>query len=94
MRILLDENIPFGMRRLLGGHDVKHVSEESWGGLSNGSLIAVAEAAGYEVLLTADETFAISRIWRIARSPSWCSAQTIGKQSAATLLSLSRRWWE
>src|ERR1700677_4034865 len=55
MRILLDENIPFGMRRLLADHDVKHGSEESWDGLSNGSLIAVAEAAGYEVLLTADK---------------------------------------
>jgi hypothetical protein len=55
MRILLDENIPFGMRRLLGDHDVRHASEESWDGLSNGSLIAVAEAADYEVLLTADK---------------------------------------
>jgi hypothetical protein len=55
MRIPLDENIPFGMRRLLGDHDVKHASEESWDGLSNGSLTAVAEAAGYEVLLTADK---------------------------------------
>jgi hypothetical protein len=51
----LYENIPFGMRRLLADHDVKHASEESWDGLSNGSLIAVAEAADYDVLLTADK---------------------------------------
>jgi hypothetical protein len=49
MRILLDENIPFGLRKLLGDHDVKHASEEGWDGLTNGRLIAAAEAAGHDV---------------------------------------------
>jgi predicted nuclease of predicted toxin-antitoxin system len=55
MRILLDENIPFGMRKLLGEHDVKHASEEGWDGISNGELIAYAEAYGYDVMVTADK---------------------------------------
>lgn len=56
MRILLDENIPFGLRKLLSDHDVKHASEEGWDGLTNGRLIAAAEAAGYDVMLTADRS--------------------------------------
>jgi hypothetical protein len=55
MRILLDENIPFALRKLLGDHEVKHASEEGWDGLSNGQLIAAAEGAGHDVMLTADK---------------------------------------
>ena len=55
MRILLDENIPIGMRKLLGEHDVRHASEEGWDGISNGELIAYAEASGYDVMVIADK---------------------------------------
>ena len=54
-RILLDENIPLALRRILIGHDVWHVRDTGWTGLSNGDLIAAAEAAGFEVMITADK---------------------------------------
>ncbi len=53
-RILLDENIPLGLRRLLSGYDVWHVRDTGWAGLSNGALIAAAEQAGFAIMITAD----------------------------------------
>lgn len=53
-RILLDENIPLGLRRLLKDHDVWHVRDTGWEGLSNGALIAAAEQAGFAIMITAD----------------------------------------
>ena len=53
-RILLDENVPLGLRRLLKNHEVWHVRDTSWAGLSNGALIAAAEQAGFDILITAD----------------------------------------
>lgn len=53
-RILLDENLPVPMRALFPTHEVEHVKTRGWGGISNGKLIALADAAGFEVLVTAD----------------------------------------
>lgn len=53
-RILLDENIPLGLRRLLEDHEVWHVRDTGWAGLSNGALIAAAEQAGFAIMITAD----------------------------------------
>ena len=53
-RILLDENIPFGLRRLLLDDHVVHATQLGWDGLSNGRLIDAAESAGFAVMVTAD----------------------------------------
>lgn len=53
-RILLDENIPFGLRRLLPDDHVVHVTQLGGDGLSNGRLIDVAEMASFTVMVTAD----------------------------------------
>lgn len=53
-RILLDENIPFGLRRLLLDDHVVHATQLGWDGLSNGRLIDAAEMAGFTVMVTAD----------------------------------------
>lgn len=62
-RVLLDENLPFGLRRILDGFEVAHVTEESWDGLSNGRLIVVAEAAGIDVFVTADRNLRHQQSW-------------------------------
>ena len=36
MRILLDENMPVGLRRLLPEHDVSHAARLGWQGVKNG----------------------------------------------------------
>jgi Domain of unknown function (DUF5615) len=55
MRILLDENTPRGVRRILTGHDVRTASEMGWASYSNGQLLDEAEKAGFEALVTSDQ---------------------------------------
>ena len=54
--ILLDESVPAALRRLLAGHDVRSTIYMGWSGLKNGELIARAEAEGFEILITADQS--------------------------------------
>jgi hypothetical protein len=55
MRILFDHNVPTGVARALVGHEVTEAIEHGWHRISNGQLIANAEEAGFDVLLTADK---------------------------------------
>jgi hypothetical protein len=52
--ILLDKNIPWGLRRHLVGHTVRTTEDEGWSTLTNGDLLDAAEQAGFDVMLTAD----------------------------------------
>ena len=52
--VLLDECVPRPLRRLIAVHDVRTVYFMGWDQMSNGTLVARAEAAGFDVLLTAD----------------------------------------
>jgi predicted nuclease of predicted toxin-antitoxin system len=54
MRILLDHNVPIGVRFFFVGHEVVAAHEMGWEAVSNGELLAAAEAENFEVLLTAD----------------------------------------
>lgn len=54
IRILLDQNAPLGLRRLLGGHDVITAAQQGWSTIQNGDLIRAAEQAGFAVLITCD----------------------------------------
>jgi hypothetical protein len=54
LRILLDENIPAALSRVIVGHQVTAARDRGWAGISNGDLIAAAEAESFEVLITAD----------------------------------------
>ncbi len=54
MRVLLDENLPHALKRLLPGHNVSTVQEQGWAGMQNGELLAAAEPL-FDVLLTADK---------------------------------------
>jgi hypothetical protein len=55
MRILLDECVPRPLRQDLPQHDVPTIREQGWDGKQNGELLALMSAAGFEVLLTADQ---------------------------------------
>ena len=54
MKILLDENLDWRLKRDLPGHDVESVPLIGWAGLKNGELLAHAEN-DYDVLLTMDK---------------------------------------
>jgi hypothetical protein len=55
MRILFDHSTPAPLRRYLSEHEVKEAFELGWQRLSNGDLLAEAEKAGFEMLITADK---------------------------------------
>ncbi len=54
MRILFDHNTPRGIAQHLPGHTVAKAKERGWDRLTNGDLLAAAEEAGFDLLLTAD----------------------------------------
>ena len=54
MRVLLDEDVPRRLGRELEGHDVATVQAMGWASVKNGILLGLAEAAGFEVILTCD----------------------------------------
>jgi hypothetical protein len=56
MKILLDESVPQKLRLLIdGGHSVATTWFQGWSGLKNGALLNAAEAAGFELFITADQ---------------------------------------
>ena len=56
MRILLDHNLDWRLKRLLSGHEVATAAEMGWEEAPDGDLIPVAEAE-FNVLLTGDKNF-------------------------------------
>jgi hypothetical protein len=55
VRILIDESLPWELAGEVDFPQVTTVSEAGWSGLANGALLRRAEAAGFTVLLTADQ---------------------------------------
>ena len=54
-RVLLDQNAPRGLRLLLSDHVVQSAYQLGWAALSNGELLAAAERAGFDVMVTGDQ---------------------------------------
>jgi hypothetical protein len=55
MLILFDHMTPAGIARFLSGHTVTKAKDRGWDRLGNGDLLAAAEDAGFDVLVTADK---------------------------------------
>lgn len=55
MRVLFDQGVPFPISRHLTGHTVDVSVDLGWDRLRNGDLLAAAEQAGYDALLTTDK---------------------------------------
>lgn len=56
LRILFDKNVPIGVRRFLGGHEVRTFVDTQWNPrLENGELLKAAEEAGFDVMVTSDQ---------------------------------------
>ena len=56
MSILFDKGTPRPLRRQLFGHEVETSVERGWDTLANGVLMDRAEEAGFDVLLTTDQS--------------------------------------
>jgi hypothetical protein len=55
MRILLDECVDESLRRHFTNHDCQTCRFAGFSGLANGKLLAAAENAGFDVLITVDQ---------------------------------------
>ena len=54
MRILLDECVPWPMRRLLTHHECISVQAQGWSGIRNGDLLQRAEGE-FDLFITSDQ---------------------------------------
>ncbi len=55
MLILFDQGTPVPLRNVLVGHSVRTAYEEGWSSLTNGDLLRMAEARGFDALVTTDQ---------------------------------------
>jgi hypothetical protein len=55
MLVLFDHVTPAGIARFLPAHTVTKAKDRGWDTLTNGDLLAEAERAGFDVLLTGDK---------------------------------------
>jgi predicted nuclease of predicted toxin-antitoxin system len=55
MKVLLDNNIPKVLRKLLRGHLVVHCFDIGWALVPDERLLPMAEVNGYDVLITIDK---------------------------------------
>jgi hypothetical protein len=55
VKLLIDECVDERLRFLFPGHDCQTARFANLAGLKNGHLLAAAEAAGFEVLITVDQ---------------------------------------
>lgn len=67
MRLLLDENLDWRLRRDFSGHQVESVSLIGWAGIENGELLAKAVDARFDVFVTMDSNMVHQQ--NIARYP-------------------------
>jgi hypothetical protein len=56
VRILFDANTQASLSRFLSSHEVVRADELGWQGLENGALLDAAERAGFDLLLTCDQS--------------------------------------
>jgi predicted nuclease of predicted toxin-antitoxin system len=56
MRLLIDECVDEDLRLLFPGHDCQTARFAKLAGLKNGRLLEAAEEAGFEVLITVDQS--------------------------------------
>ncbi len=55
MKILFDQGVPKPLQAHLAGHEVRRAFQLGWANKKNGELLALAEQAGFEVLVTTDQ---------------------------------------
>jgi hypothetical protein len=82
-RVLLDEGVPAGLQRLLPGLSVRSVQGMGWAFLKDGAMIEAAEKAGFEVIITCDQSIRYQQNlskrslgWVVLKTNRWASIRT------------------
>jgi hypothetical protein len=74
MLVLFDNGTPAPLRHALTDHTVVEAIERGWDRLTNGELIAAAEAAGFDLLLTTDKNIRYQQNLKAEESRLWLLA--------------------
>jgi hypothetical protein len=92
MLILFDHVTPKGVARFLPGHTVTKAKDRGWDTLTNGDLLAEAERAGFDVLVTADKNMRCQQNLSSRRlalvvlsTPQWPVVRLHGEKIAAVV---------
>ena len=92
MLILFDHVTPSGIARFLPGHSVNRAKDLGWDTLANGDLLAEAELAGFDVLLTADKSMRYQQNLRgrrialvVLSTPQWPIVRLHSEKIAAAV---------
>jgi hypothetical protein len=56
VKILFDQGTPVPLRAYLSGHSLDTAFERGWSNVRNGALLDCAEADGYQLLITTDQS--------------------------------------
>jgi hypothetical protein len=79
LRILLDQNVPAGIRRALEKeHRVETTYRLHWEELTNGELLAAAEQGGFDIFITLIAICDTNKIWPTGGSRYRSCRLTIG----------------
>jgi predicted nuclease of predicted toxin-antitoxin system len=54
MKILLDECVPWPMRKFLAGHECSTAQQRGWGGVKNADLLRLAEGE-FDLFISSDQ---------------------------------------
>lgn len=96
MKVLFDQGTPAPLRRHLTGHEVETAHELGWGELSNGDLIAAAEGASFDAMVTTDKNLRYQQSLTgrklailVLTTTSWPKLQGITAEVAAAVDALA-----
>lgn len=61
MKVLFDNNVPAPLRYYLVGHEVRTAAKLGWQERENGDLLAAAQEAGFDVMVTGDKNLSYQK---------------------------------
>jgi|SRR5580692_9136130 hypothetical protein len=92
MLILFDHSTPAPLSSYLTGHTVIEARDRGWDTLSNGDLLAEAERAGFDVVVTADKNIRYQQNLRgrrialvVLSTPQWPRVRPHAERIAAAV---------
>ena len=71
MRVILDECLDEGLRHHFTGHECQTCRYAGLTGLANGALLAAADQAGFDVLITVDQNMPNQQSCAVVPSRCW-----------------------
>ena len=95
MRILFDHNTPAPLRHALAQHIVETAYERGWAELTNGKLLAAAQQAEFELLITTDQNIRYQQNLRertisilVLSTNDWIRIRRVKNEIAAVVSSI------